>query len=126
VNENENEWLRFSRPTAAEFEKLSQLMHTLVPGNIKASKRKPKDAVARGGLALILKKTEVDLESDYAENLAESGNAHYKFDYVVAGDSTDPSQLEILTRLYSPEKPGNMFYRRMVRRTGDDEYFLWT
>jgi hypothetical protein len=155
VNENQNRWLlQFSRPNSAAIEQIGELARTLipaknigsnqnrigtaaierifelvedfVPGMARPWKRKEKDAAAQGDLAHILKKIEDDLELDYRENLAQSGSDAIKFDYVVEVDSEDACQLLILTRLYHPERFGNLFYGSVVRRTLDDKYLFWT
>ena len=65
------------------------------------------------------------LRADWRKNSFASGNEPWSFDYEVRRDERDSKVLQILTRLFHPEKPGNIFYGRYVQRKKSGSLLAW-
>ena len=65
------------------------------------------------------------LTEDMRQNLVASQDEPWTFDYVVLRDARDNKVLQILTRLFDPEKEGNIYYGRSVQRDLKGTYVLW-
>lgn len=91
----------------------------------RASGRKVSDAAAIGTLEDVVDVLRSILESDFATNEKEAAKEGWQFDYLVEYDEGGKS-VEVLTRIYSPARPGAILYGRVVERDGADSYLLWS
>jgi hypothetical protein len=65
------------------------------------------------------------LQKDYVETRQETEEDGYMFDYVLMKMDNDPSELQILTRLFHTSKEGNIFYGRHIWCIGENCYVVW-
>lgn len=91
----------------------------------RASGRKVSDAAAKGTLEHVVEVLRSILETDFATNQKEAAKEGWQFDYLVECDESGKS-VEILTRIYSPARPGAILYGRVVERDGANSYLLWS
>ena len=122
-----DKWLsQFNIPDENALAEIRRLVGQLTPADFpKRHRRKLKDATATGSIDLILDLVTTTLQKDYVETRQETEEDGYMFDYVLMKMDNDPSELQILTRLFHTDKEGNIFYGRHIWCIGDNSYVVW-
>src|SRR5437867_275083 len=88
-------------------------------------RRDPCEASFCGNLIGLLDLLAETLQNDYHGNVVETADQNWEFDYVITEETEFGHHLVVSTRLYSEKKPGNIFYGREIKRTGNDLYLMW-
>jgi hypothetical protein len=78
-----------------------------------------------GSLDALISGLEGVLQASYRKGLLATENQPWTFEYVVQAGAGEPTCIEILTRLYDPTRPGNIFFGRRIRRVSEKEYAAW-
>lgn len=117
--------LHFEKPTAVIFGKLKRLFSEMNASRLSETRqRSAKNATFHGSLDGLVSELSSNLEADYSSNTSEK-DVPWKFDYVVCHDKRYVDAVQILTRLYNPAKPGNIFYGRLIKRIDRDRFLMW-
>lgn len=117
--------LVFCTPTDEVSRDLASVLSTLLISDLtespSASHRK-ENIHSEGNLDEVLDTLMYVLRRDYAENKVDWDG---EFEYRVYQSNHWPGSIEILTRLFSAEKPGSVLYGRVIRRASTSQYLMW-
>jgi len=85
--------------------------------------REPREASVVGTLSEVVDAVDGFLHRDAEQNALESRGEPWLYDYVVRRDPG--GSLQVMTRLTSPTKSGEIFYGCTVARLPDGRYMAW-
>lgn len=118
----------FERPNTESLRKLANLLadRRIMPN---AESDLPtlarQNARAAGTLDAVMTALAGVLQTDYDENVSESADWDGGFDYIAVESTFIRGAIEILTRLYYHDGPGNLYYGSLVQRVGPSDFLLW-
>lgn len=88
--------------------------------------RKEEESDIKGTIDDILARLEINLLKDYEETMKESIDEVWNFDYIVRESVIMKGGLDIMTRLYHPQRDdGDIFYGRTIVKKGANLFICW-
>lgn len=118
----------FQRPSAESLRKLADLLaaRRIMPDAESALPTLAREnSRAAGTLDTVMTALAGVLQTDYDENVSESADWDGGFDYIAVESTFIRGAIEVLTRLYYHDSPGNLYYGCLVQRVGPSDFLLW-
>lgn len=121
------EVLRFAQPTESCLTQIGVTLRGLevVPLDERDYLHTQETIRLVGAMHSVLSELGRVLEDDFAEFQRDGVAWNGGFDYVVRIEDSTPHRLQVMTRLYPNDRPGGVYYGRIVQRVGRDSFALW-